>query len=682
MVATAAQLKLENPHHLPLDSTLQQLLQRYCAAYKRVILRAEHGGGYSGNRILEISPIRADGLAELPAILKIGPLNLIEREWRAYQTLIQLRLPNAVLLAGRPSFYDELGLGVLRYQLAGYGAMSPISLADYWGRPEVSVSQAVAVLERLLACMHSYWQPNRPVAAFLYQASYDHLLPVHLRLEEKQNADPDNVPLLRPGDPLTGFAVGDWVGLAGFILQKSNPTTRTLTLCEPADGFQDCRRYVRVKIDAEIGQTLPYEQQIGPLCGQLEATRASFWQCQLTGIIKQPLDAKRLHLALRDGALSLRNPLLVADEWLAYRQAVHVGSIHGDLNLENILIEPNSGHYNLIDFADARVDHCLHDLLRLETEIMTKLLPREIVAHNLVPSETLVGMLGGLAQTAPAPVHTEWGCPKSFQLIKLIRHQAAAYLAEPGQMAEYYNGLCLYLLGATKFKNLRRVKEAPLPVWLAFWGAALVDRLLQGDDLPPLVWQATDSAAPAVAPTGGGERLFLPHRYLAAAAPLPAGSHFPFGRNLDFVGRQTELRQLAEYLQTPGTAVFVQGMGGVGKSQLVTEFSHRYGRFFPGGVFWLSFADSADIGNEVAACGLSPLLPQHLNFAELSLEEQVRWVCQGWESPLPRLLIFDNCEESGPVRTLAAGAGGLPRDRNRPELVLARPPRPHHAPAP
>ena len=31
--------------------------------------------------------------------------------------------------------------------------------------------------------------------------------------------------------------------------------------------------------------------------------------------------------------------------------------------------------------------------------------------------------------------------------------------------------------------------------------------------------------------------------------------------------------------------------------------------------------------------------------AELKLEEQVQVVCQEWQSPTPRLLVFDNCEE-------------------------------------
>ena len=42
---------------------------------------------------------------------------------------------------------------------------------------------------------------------------------------------------------------------------------------------------------------------------------------------------------------------------------------------------------------------------------------------------------------------------------------------------------------------------------------------------------------------------------------------------------------------------------GYGKTQLAVEFAYRYGQFFAGGVFWLSFADPVGIDAEIAACG-------------------------------------------------------------------------------
>jgi hypothetical protein len=64
-----------------------------------------------------------------------------------------------------------------------------------------------------------------------------------------------------------------------------------------------------------------------------------------------------------------------------------------------------------------------------------------------------------------------------------------------------------------------------------------------------------------------------------------------------------------------------------------------------GGVFWLSFADPKAVPAEIAACGGANTLHLRPNFADLPLDEQVQLVQAAWQDPLPRLLIFDNCED-------------------------------------
>jgi hypothetical protein len=71
-------------------------------------------------------------------------------------------------------------------------------------------------------------------------------------------------------------------------------------------------------------------------------------------------------------------------------------------------------------------------------------------------------------------------------------------------------------------------------------------------------------------------------------AALPPGSRMPFRHNPLFVGRAEELQRLAGALlfgSSATAAIAATGLGGIGKSNLATEFVHRYGRFFPGGVF-------------------------------------------------------------------------------------------------
>ena len=146
----------------------------------------------------------------------------------------------------------------------------------------------------------------------------------------------------------------------------------------------------------------------------------------------------------------------------------------------------------------------------------------------------------------------------------------------------------------------------------------------------------------------------LPERdVLPEPGPLPPGSRLLHSRNPLFTGRADNLHHLADnFLYDANnrdviitqTAVAV-GMGGIGKTQLAVEFAHRYGRYFPGGVFWLSFAEAATIPSEVAACGGPVGLDLIPGFNDLPLADQVQMVQRVWHEPVARLLIFDNCEE-------------------------------------
>lgn len=154
----------------------------------------------------------------------------------------------------------------------------------------------------------------------------------------------------------------------------------------------------------------------------------------------------------------------------------------------------------------------------------------------------------------------------------------------------------------------------------------------------------------------------LPIDVIPDFAPLPSLSRIPFRANPLFVGRRDELRTLTRQMQTNalhavGCTVAVTGLGGVGKTQLAVEFAHRYGQYFAGGVFWLTMEDADAVRTQVAACG--PLLSEHPgDFEQLELAAQVRQVVRAWQSPIPRLLIFDNCEDQNLLNEWRPTTGG------------------------
>ena len=100
------------------------------------------------------------------------------------------------------------------------------------------------------------------------------------------------------------------------------------------------------------------------------------------------------------------------------------------------------------------------------------------------------------------------------------------------------------------------------------------------------------------------------------------------------------------------------GPEGVGKTQLAIDFAHRYGRFFAGGVFWLSFAIPEDVSLQVAACGGAGALDLRADFADLSLDDQLHLVLRAWQEEVPRLLVFDDCEDEELLREWLPSSGG------------------------
>jgi tetratricopeptide (TPR) repeat protein len=157
----------------------------------------------------------------------------------------------------------------------------------------------------------------------------------------------------------------------------------------------------------------------------------------------------------------------------------------------------------------------------------------------------------------------------------------------------------------------------------------------------------------------------LPLEGVPGPGALPRGSRMPLSPNPLFVGRAGDLGALAAVLKGGATVAIGQvrtaattGLGGIGKTQLASEFVHRYGRFFGGGVFWLSFADPAAIPAEVAGCGGAGGLELRPDFEALPLEGQVRLVLAAWCSPLPRLLVFDNCEDEELLARWRPPSGG------------------------
>ena len=331
---------------------------------------------------------------------------------------------------------------------------------------------------------------------------------------------------------------------------------------------------------------------IGPIEGVVTATRAELLRTLAQDALGQHVDLTADKLTLPAASTSLPNPLILLPDILRTACEVKVGTIHGDLNLENILVDPEARTVRLIDFALARQDHVLHDLLRLETGILTRLLPEELATAK-VPPETIHNLyvqLHGAALPAGqfgVPKQLDPALKKTFVILVTIRKIARHYLSSPDDWGEYYQGLSLYLLGTLKFKNLDQLTKQ-----IAFWGAATAQQLRQ---VAPTY--ETISWLPLTAVLDEGDTPFM-------APPRP-----PY----ELVGRNELLHELKQRLIAGGSLALsaFHGLPGVGKTALAIELAndpHLLARF-PDGVLWAGLGRQPDtlalLGAWGAALGIS-----------------------------------------------------------------------------
>jgi hypothetical protein len=412
---------------------------------------------------------------DLPSVVKIDLYQRIQQEWDAYKSCIQYRLPNVAEIRGEPvnpmgSIYSGLW-----YPLAGAGVDGIDSLQNFLlNTPAENIGPFLE--RRLFRRFAALWQQASIGAEYNFRTTYDEFLPLNLVID-------CTTPVGQPGwlSPETyngNWPVGDYVNISGFKVVKLLRKKQGLSLDIP-DSHKAFRIHVYGVENAgeyEIGQIIQR-----PFSGLIKETRQRALKNLAQNVLGVEVNLEESVLTSPDGR-SLPNPLTNYSQILSRSQDVKLACIHGDLNMENVLVQEETEDVHLIDFAKSRQDHVLRDLLHLEMAVVNKILSR-----TMAEEDTAAGIIHDLYQRLHCAVvrgqeiAPPAGQERVFTILRTIRQVAQPLLFSPDKWEEYYNGLFIYLLGSLRFGDLDKPPIAPRPKALAFWGAAAVLDLMENE---------------------------------------------------------------------------------------------------------------------------------------------------------------------------------------------------------
>ena len=486
--AVARQPHMQNHQQITLKNAEHAVLTKMFAEHERVVIKGEFGGGYGGGRVWWIRPIRQGEEAELPVVVKTGPASIIQQETDAYKKFVHQKVPNVASIEGEPVLSSDKTWAGIRYPLAGHGRFYTESFKAFC--QHASTKDITYVLEkRLFYSIDQMWQINQVSREAFIAGSFDPILPVNLFIQFSSESYDNSIQL----DPNIAYhqtcQPGNLISLSGFIVEEIDARKSELTLNLPLTDERVTKSYrLRITDVPDMSGYKEGEMLSQPINGLVKDTRDTYFQKLINRIFDGKLNAQTKNISVA-GIGNLPNPLAFLTALKSETHDVKTGPIHGDLNLENILVEYDQHNHDvvLIDFASARVDMVLHDLWRLETGIWLYLVPG-VFQENGRSLADLPNFLHALHTTSAGlgqPAATT-NLAKPFLTLAAIRQQAKHYFVQTNAWNEYYRGLIPYLLGALKFKNVDQLPTAPLPKQIAFITAATILQIIQD---PPKVTQ-------------------------------------------------------------------------------------------------------------------------------------------------------------------------------------------------
>jgi hypothetical protein len=409
-IAPNAGLVVEAPPTFHLSDDERTLLRALFHRYSRVTLEAEFRSGYSGARTFLALPVRADGRADAYTIAKLGERDAIQREFENYETFVKDTLPpmtariqETPVTAGTKTD----GRAAVRYTFISEPTRLPVSLRESLISNPQSPDSA-ALLEKLFSTFGPNWWMQRKPYTFRLAQEYDRMLPAHFVLAPTTEKPSGELDGRRPPAQFN-FQIGEVIAINNLRIVERHPDGKSLSLQGAVTPGQPPLRVRWNSLKPPNGEA-----------ARVVANRDS---------LLRDFTANFDRFGLPDPLAKL--PALL-DERLIATQS----TIHGDLNLENILVGPG-GFVWLIDFAQTRDGHPLYDFAHLEAGIIA-----QVIAPQFNSASEYLPQLDSL-----------------HPLRATLHDIAKRCLFNPSQPREYHLALFMACVGALKYVNLNTFQK-------------------------------------------------------------------------------------------------------------------------------------------------------------------------------------------------------------------------------
>ena len=315
-----------------------------------VSLRLQRGRGHAGF---------GGRRPHAPLVVKLAHPHDLQSEYEAYEEYVRQVSPqNIAHLQGEPLVSEDGQLGLLQYTFAGGESHLPTtSLQTYY--ESAGAAKTSEVLNRIFRVFGRHWWADNRAQTYVLDEYYDRLLPVHLQAEPAPpGATVDHTIQAGKSSVLVVNEIthGQTIHLIGFQVIESARRRPAHDAAGRAPAQPSSRTA------AHSRRIRSAERLLSRRCGRCadrhrhRHAHVAAGRCGRRAAIPG-LDPQAQQFTLppeKDSPAGgvLPNPLVKLPTQLYSVVETKTSIIHGDLNLQNILVDAPTGFAWLIDFAE------------------------------------------------------------------------------------------------------------------------------------------------------------------------------------------------------------------------------------------------------------------------------------------------------------------------------------------